>query len=71
MNLNTFNTFRHQVYACFESAADALLTEASARSLVELSLSPPLAQFVRSPGRWTYQPRAVARGNTYFIFFRS
>ncbi len=47
MNLNTFNEFRHQVYACFESAADALfevadalLTEVSARSLIELSLSP-------------------------------
>lgn len=47
MNLNTFNEFRHQVYACFESAADALfdladalLTEASAQSLIELSLSP-------------------------------
>lgn len=47
MNLNTFNEFRHQVYACFESAADALfeladalLTEASAQSVIELSLSP-------------------------------
>lgn len=47
MNLNIFNEFRHQVYACFESAADALfdladalLTEPSARSLVELSLAP-------------------------------
>ena len=47
MHLNTFNTFRHALYACFQRSADvlfeitdALLTETVARSLSELSLSP-------------------------------
>lgn len=47
MHLNTFNTFRHAIYACFQRSADvlfeitdALLTETVARSLPELSLSP-------------------------------
>lgn len=47
MHLNTFNTFRHALYACFQRSADvlfeitdALLTETVARSLPELSLSP-------------------------------
>lgn len=47
MNLNTLSEFRQQVYECMESRADALfslcdglLSEAHARSLPELSLSP-------------------------------
>jgi DDE superfamily endonuclease len=47
MNLNTLNAFRHEVYGCFERAADALfntvdalLTEPQAHSFPELSLSP-------------------------------
>src|SRR5579864_8049308 len=47
MNLNTLNEFRHEVYGCFERAADALfnvvdalLTEPAAQSFPELSLSP-------------------------------
>jgi hypothetical protein len=47
MNLNTLNDFRHEVYGCFEQAADALfntvdalLTETNAHSFPELSLSP-------------------------------
>src|SRR5260370_13276952 len=47
MNLNTLNDFRHEVYGCFERAADALfntvdalLTETNAHSFPELSLSP-------------------------------
>jgi DDE superfamily endonuclease len=47
MNLNTLQGFRHEVYSCFERAADALfntvdalLTETSAHSFPELSLSP-------------------------------
>ena len=47
MNLNTLQAFRHEVYACFERAADALfntvdalLTETHAHSFAELSLSP-------------------------------
>jgi hypothetical protein len=47
MNLNTLNDFRHEVYSCFERAADALfntvdalLTETQAHSFPELSLSP-------------------------------
>src|SRR5258708_8464846 len=47
MNLNTLNEFRHEVYGCFERAADALfnavdalLTETQAQSFPELSLSP-------------------------------
>jgi len=47
MNLNTLQGFRHEVYSCFERAADALfntvdalLTETQAQSFPELSLSP-------------------------------
>src|SRR3989440_8392784 len=47
MNLNTLQQFRHEVYDCFERAADALfntvdalLTETQAHSFPELSLSP-------------------------------
>jgi hypothetical protein len=47
MNLNTLQCFRHEVYDCFERAADALfnsvdalLTETQAHSFPELSLSP-------------------------------
>ncbi|HVB72745.1 MAG TPA: NF041680 family putative transposase [Ktedonobacteraceae bacterium] len=47
MNHNTLNEFRHGLYGCFERAGDALfdltdalLTETTARSLIELSLSP-------------------------------
>lgn len=47
MNLNILNEFRHEVYGCFERAADALfntvdalLTETQAHSFPELSLSP-------------------------------
>src|SRR5437588_6571235 len=47
MNLNTLQGFRHEVYSCFDRAADALfntvdalLTETSAHSFPELSLSP-------------------------------
>jgi hypothetical protein len=47
MNLNTLQGFRHEVYDCFERAADALfnsvdalLTETQAQSFPELSLSP-------------------------------
>jgi len=47
VNLNTVNEFRHAIYACFTRAADALFntvdalaTETSAQSFVELSLSP-------------------------------
>jgi DDE superfamily endonuclease len=47
MNLNTLNEFRHEVYGSLTRAAgalfntvDALLTETSASSFVELSLSP-------------------------------
>lgn len=47
MNLNTLQDFRHEVYHCFERAADALfnsvdalLTETQAQSFPELSLSP-------------------------------
>jgi hypothetical protein len=47
MNLNTLQGFRHEVYGCFERAADALfntvdalLTETQAHSFPELSLSP-------------------------------
>ena len=47
MNLNTLQAFRHEVYGCFERAADALfntvdalLTETQAQSFPELSLSP-------------------------------
>lgn len=47
MNLNTLKEFRHALYACFRRAADALfelsdalLTETTARSLIELSQSP-------------------------------
>lgn len=47
MNLNTLRSFRHEVYSCFERAADALfnmadalLTETDAHSFPELSLSP-------------------------------
>src|SRR5216684_4020959 len=47
MNLNTLQDFRHEVYDCFERAADALfnsvdalLTETQAQSFPELSLSP-------------------------------
>jgi hypothetical protein len=53
MNLNTLQTFRYEVYACFGTAkdvlfntVDALLTEDRARSFPELSLS---ASFER---RW-------------------
>jgi hypothetical protein len=44
---NTLDQFRHDVYSCFQKAqdalfetCDALLTEPTARSLAELSLSP-------------------------------
>ena len=47
MNLNTLNEFRHAMDGSFERAADALfntadalLTETSAQSFPELSLSP-------------------------------
>lgn len=47
MNLNTLHAFRHEVYGCFQRAADALfntvdalLTETQAHSFPELSLSP-------------------------------
>src|SRR3989454_11020317 len=47
MNLNTLQAFRHEVYRCFDRAADALfntvdalLTETQAHSFPELSLSP-------------------------------
>lgn len=47
MYLNTLQHFRHEVYACFQQAADALfnlvdalLTETEASSFPELSLSP-------------------------------
>lgn len=47
MNLNTFEQLRQQVYQCYERSADALFelgdalsSEAMARSLPELSLSP-------------------------------
>ena len=47
MNLNTVQGFRHEVYRCFDRAADALfntvdalLTETQAHSFPELSLSP-------------------------------
>jgi hypothetical protein len=47
MNLNTLQGFRHEVYACFTRASDALfntvdalLTETQAQSFPELSLSP-------------------------------
>jgi hypothetical protein len=47
MNLNTVQGFRHEVYGCFDRAADALfntvdalLTETQAHSFPELSLSP-------------------------------
>lgn len=47
MNLNILNEFRHEVYNCLTRAAgalfntvDALVTETTARSFVELSLSP-------------------------------
>ncbi len=47
MNLNTLQDFRHEVYRCFDRAADALfnsvdalLTETQAHSFPELSLSP-------------------------------
>src|SRR6266852_2111747 len=47
MNLNTLQDFRHDVYNCFDRAADALfntvdalLTETQAHSFPELSLSP-------------------------------
>ncbi len=47
MNLNTLYSFRHEVYGCLKRAADALfntadalLTETSAHSFPELSLSP-------------------------------
>lgn len=47
MNLNTLQDFRHEVYSCFERAADALfnvvdalVTETQAQSFAELSLSP-------------------------------
>src|SRR6185312_7086221 len=47
MNLNTLNTFRHEVYNCFGNGKDALFnlidalsSEAGGRSFPELSLSP-------------------------------
>ncbi len=47
MQFNTLNQFRHDAYACFQrapdalfEACDALLTEPAAHSFVELSLSP-------------------------------
>ncbi len=47
MNLNTLQSFRHEVYGCFDRAADALfntvdalLTETNAHSFPELALSP-------------------------------
>src|SRR6266568_1173180 len=47
MNLNILDDFRHEVYECFDRAADALfntvdalLTETQAHSFPELSLSP-------------------------------
>jgi len=47
MNLNILQSFRHEIYSCFERAADALfntadalLTETDAHSFPELSLSP-------------------------------
>ncbi len=47
MNLNTLQCFRHEVYGCFDRAADALfntvdarLPETQAQSFPELSLSP-------------------------------
>ena len=47
MNLNILQGFRHEVYSCFDRAADALfnsvdalLTETQAHSFPELSLSP-------------------------------
>ena len=47
MNLNTVQGFRHEIYGCFDRAADALfntvdalLTETQAHSFPELSLSP-------------------------------
>jgi hypothetical protein len=51
MNLNTLQRFRHEVYGCFDRAADALfntvdalLTETQAQSFPELSLSPWFAR---------------------------
>src|SRR5258708_17816691 len=47
MNLTILQDFRHEVYSCFDRAADALfntvdalLTETNAHSFPELSLSP-------------------------------
>ena len=47
MNLNILQNFRHEIYSCFERAADALfntadahLPETDAHSFPELSLSP-------------------------------
>jgi hypothetical protein len=47
MNLNIVQNFRHEIYSCFERAADALfntadahLPETDAHSFPELSLSP-------------------------------
>src|SRR5712692_4022266 len=51
MNLNTWQAFRHEVYGSFTRAADALfnvvdalVTETSAQSFAELSLSPYFAR---------------------------
>jgi hypothetical protein len=58
MNLNTLQTFRYEVYACFGTAkdamfktVDALLTEDRARSFPELSLSPSFERRWPSLGR--------------------
>jgi DDE superfamily endonuclease len=63
MNLNTLSEFRQQVYACLESRADALfslcdglLSQAQARSLPQLSLSPYLER------KWPSAYAALADG---------
>ena len=40
MHFNTLETFRQQVYSCFERQQDALVSEPAVRSLAELSPSP-------------------------------
>jgi hypothetical protein len=63
MNLNTLQTFRHEVYDCFSRAADALfntvdalLTETQAQSFPELSLSPWFERLCQVFASYLLQP---------------
>ena len=74
MNLNTLRAFRHEAYACFTRAkdalfntVDALLTEPTAQSFAELSLSPCFER--RWPSLYeAFEDGGIDRGHLQQVF---